>query len=614
VTRVLLIHQAFASPDEPGGTRHYELARRALGHDVQFTVVASDRSYLTGERNVARDGLSAQQNLDGVRILRTYAHPSLHRSFLWRVVSFLSFMISSIRTALNSGPVDVVMGTSPPIFQAVSAWVVALIRRRPFLLEIRDLWPAFAIDMRILKNPILIWISRWLETFLYARASHLLVNSPAYRDYLMARGVPESKITLVPNGVDVSMFNPESRGEPIRCELDLGEQFLVVYTGALGVANDIDTILNASKRLLGQDQIAFLIVGDGKERARLEKLASHMNLRNVRFAGARPKSKIPEILAAADACVATLMNIPMFGTTYPNKVFDYMAAGRPTILAIDGVIRSVLEAAGGGIFVQPGDDAGIAEGVTALSNDRNRAKLMGRRARAHVEQYFNRDHQAADLAKLLVTVSSMGRSRSRSTYLRFGKRALDLLVSSSALILLSPLIALLALMVRLKFGTPVLFRQKRPGLNGIPFTLCKFRTMTDARDSKGRLLADAERLTRFGRFLRSTSLDELPELLNVLRGEMSLVGPRPLLMEYLDRYTPEQSRRHDVRPGITGWAQINGRNVLAWEEKFALDVWYVDHQSLLLDMRILALTFWKLLTREGINQPGESTAAEFLGR
>jgi lipopolysaccharide/colanic/teichoic acid biosynthesis glycosyltransferase len=160
----------------------------------------------------------------------------------------------------------------------------------------------------------------------------------------------------------------------------------------------------------------------------------------------------------------------------------------------------------------------------------------------------------------------------------------------------------------------VLFRQQRPGLRGQPFILLKFRTMTEARDGQGRLLPDAERLTPFGRFLRSTSLDELPELLNVLKGDMSLVGPRPLLMQYLERYTPEQMRRHDVRPGITGWAQVNGRNAITWEHKFALDVWYVEHLSYWLDLKIVALTIWRILTRDSINEPGQATAREFLGR
>lgn len=198
-------------------------------------------------------------------------------------------------------------------------------------------------------------------------------------------------------------------------------------------------------------------------------------------------------------------------------------------------------------------------------------------------------------------------------YRAFGKRVFDLISAVLALIVLSPLLALLAFCVWRRLGPPVLYRQQRPGLHGRPFLLRKFRTMTDRRDAQGKLLPDAERLPTFGRFLRSTSLDELPELLNVVRGDMSWVGPRPLLMRYLDRYTPEQMRRHEVKPGITGWAQINGRNTLTWEEKFALDVWYVDHLSLRLDLRILILTLWKTLRREGISQPGQATAEEFKG-
>jgi sugar transferase EpsL len=193
------------------------------------------------------------------------------------------------------------------------------------------------------------------------------------------------------------------------------------------------------------------------------------------------------------------------------------------------------------------------------------------------------------------------------------KRLFDLLLTSLGMVIISPLLLVLALSVRLAHGSPVLFKQKRPGYRSRPFMNYKFRTMSDQRDAQGNLLPDAERLTHLGHFLRSTSLDELPELLNVLRGEMSLVGPRPLLMQYLERYTPEQSRRHEVLPGMTGWAQINGRNTLTWEEKFRLDVWYVDHWSFWLDIRILFQTLWKVFRREGISQPGQATAEEFMG-
>lgn len=193
------------------------------------------------------------------------------------------------------------------------------------------------------------------------------------------------------------------------------------------------------------------------------------------------------------------------------------------------------------------------------------------------------------------------------------KRLIDILASLAGLLVLAPVLLLVFLLVRIQMGSPVLFRQVRPGMNGKPFTMVKFRTMLDAVDAQGNPLPDDQRLTRLGSFLRSTSLDELPELWNVLRGDMSLVGPRPLLMEYLPLYSPEQARRHEVRPGVTGWAQVNGRNALSWDEKFKLDVWYVDNQSLWLDIRILFLTVKKVLVREGISADGEATMSKFKG-
>jgi sugar transferase EpsL len=200
-----------------------------------------------------------------------------------------------------------------------------------------------------------------------------------------------------------------------------------------------------------------------------------------------------------------------------------------------------------------------------------------------------------------------------SLYRKIGKRSIDLslIVLSAPTIL--PLVTLLAILVGLRLGRPILFRQQRPGYLGRPFNLFKLRSMVFRCNSEGQLLPDEERISRIGSFLRSTSLDELPELLNVLRGEMSLVGPRPLLMQYLDRYSTEQARRHEVRPGITGWAQVNGRNALSWEDKFKLDVWYVDHVSFWLDLKILWMTLWKVLKREGISAEQHATMPEFMG-
>lgn len=404
----LLIHQVFVGPDEAGGTRHYDLARMIAesGHD--FTVVTSTVSYLTGEPRARTPFLGPASRPEAVRVLSGWTPRTLHRSFAWRVVAFLVFMVTSIQKGLFAHRVDLVMGTSPPIFQAVSAWIVAALRRRPFLLEIRDLWPDFAIDMGVLRNPILIRVSKWLERFLYCRADHFIVNSPAYREYLLGKGIPDLMISVVPNGVDVAVFDPAARGGAFRAELGLDERdFLVTYAGALGMANDIPTILRAATRLRGlAPDIRILVVGDGKERTSIEEAVAREGLTNVSVLGAVPKKKVPEVLAASDACLATLMDIPMFRTTYPNKVFDYMAAGRPVVLAIDGVIREVVETAQAGVFVQPGDDQALASVLSTLATNRLAASRMGVQGRLYVVEHFDRRKQSVAFAEVLLKVAS----------------------------------------------------------------------------------------------------------------------------------------------------------------------------------------------------------------
>jgi len=399
--RILLINQAFVSPEEPGHTRHFEMAKFLQSRGHELVIVASDLNYQTGQRTVARKGIFAEQNIDGVRVLRSYIFPALHRSYVWRIVSFFSFMFSSVWTALQVKDVDLVMGTTPPIFQAVSAWIVALIRRKPFLLEVRDLWPEFGVSMGVLKNPVVIALARWLEMFLYARATHILVNSPAYKDYMIGKGVSENKVTYIAYGTDVDMFNPNVDGSSIRTELDVDDKFVVLYAGALGQANDIDTILRAAERLKDEDKIRFVLFGDGKERTRLQSEAERMNLSNVIFAGVRPKKEMPQIVASADVCLAILQNIPMFRTTYPNKVFDYMAAGRATVLVIDGVSRKLIEDSYGGAYVQPGDDQQLAETILDLSKNPDIVKQMGLNAREYLVKHLDRRDKLNETLELL---------------------------------------------------------------------------------------------------------------------------------------------------------------------------------------------------------------------
>ncbi|MBV6393869.1 MAG: hypothetical protein KPEEDBHJ_03113 [Anaerolineales bacterium] len=388
--KILLINQVFVSPEEPGHTRHFEMGKFLKDRGHELVIVASDLNYQTGQRTVARRGLYAEQSFDGVRVLRSYIYPAIHRSYFWRVIAFFSFMFSSIWTALRVRNVDLIVGTTPPIFQAVSAWLVAVARRKPFLLEVRDLWPEFGIGMGVLKNPVIIGLSRWLETFLYKRATHILVNSPAYRDYMLAKGVPADKATYIPYGADADMFNPSVDGSSIRRELNLENKFAVLYAGALGQANDIDTLLRAAERLKRYDKIHFVLFGDGKERARLEAEARRMDLQNVLFAGARPKKDMPRIVASADLCLAILQNIPAFRTTYPNKVFDYMAAGRASLIVIDGITRELIESSRGGVYVRPADDAILAQKILELSQNPALVKEMGANAREYLVENLER--------------------------------------------------------------------------------------------------------------------------------------------------------------------------------------------------------------------------------
>ncbi len=398
--KILLINQAFVSPDEPGHTRHYELAQYLKSHGHQLVIIASDLNYQTGNKIIQHHGLSIQQDINGIQVIRAYIFPALHRSYFWRIFSFFCFMFSSIIVAMKVKDVDLVLGTTPPIFQAVSAWVIAFLRRKPFLLEVRDLWPEFIVSMGAIKSPLLIQLARWLERFLYHHATHILVNSPAYSTYIQSKNVAVEKITYIPYGTDVDMFNPVLDGSSVKERYHLENKFVVLYAGALGQANDIFTLLRAAGRLVNEERISIILFGDGKERQKLEQYAQKNDLKNVIFAGAAAKKDMPLILAASDVCLAILQNVPMFRTTYPNKVFDYMAAGKPTILAIDGVVRSVIEAANGGVFVSPGDDQQLADTILSLSRDPQRIKTLGLNARKYLVENLDRKDKLQETLNL----------------------------------------------------------------------------------------------------------------------------------------------------------------------------------------------------------------------
>lgn len=397
---ILLIHQAFAALDEPGGTRHHELARYLVRRGHQVTVIASPVSYLTGAAKQERiPWVEKQQDEFGITILRVFTYPAWHRSFVHRVISFLSFMCSSFLVGLGIRRVDLVWGTSPPIFQGFTAWMLARLKGVPFLFEVRDLWPAFAIAVGVLRQPLLIHASEWLERFLYRHAGRVVVNSPGFIAHVQERGA--RSVALVPNGADTTMFKPDLDGEKFRKAHGLAGKFVALYAGAHGLSNDLGVVLAAADKLRDDPRIALVLLGDGKEKPALIAQAADMGLNNVCFIPPVPKEKMPEALSATDACIAILKPVPLYRTVYPNKVFDYMAAGKPVVLAIDGVIRELVEAAGAGVAVPPGDANALAQAIRALADDPDGCRQMGMRGRAYVEAHFERETLADQMAMVM---------------------------------------------------------------------------------------------------------------------------------------------------------------------------------------------------------------------
>jgi glycosyltransferase involved in cell wall biosynthesis len=393
---ILIIHQAFASLNEPGGTRHHEFARLLVSRGHKVTVIASPVSYITGSNTN-----QSSEEAGGVTILRASVYDAHHKSFFHRILAFFSFMFSSFWIGLGVKNVDLVWGTSPPIFQGVTAWALARLKGAKFLFEVRDLWPQFAIAVGVLKNPILIRMSEWLERFLYRRADRVMVNSPGFIDHVQARGA--KRVDLVPNGADPSMFDPSDDGAAFRRSNQLTDKFVALYAGAHGMSNDLDVVLESAS-LLANSNIQIVLLGDGKEKANLQTRANEMKLTNVTFLPSVPKTEMAHALAGADACIAILKPLDEYKTTYPNKVFDYMAAGRPVALAIDGVIRDVVERANCGIFAQPGDSSALADAIRRLADDPKQSRAMGMQGRKYLEENFSRTAIGEKLLQVLMDV------------------------------------------------------------------------------------------------------------------------------------------------------------------------------------------------------------------
>ena len=412
---ILLIHQVFVRPEDPGGTRHYDFARHLVGKGHRVTVLAGTRSYLTGERLAAG---RHETPLPGLRIVRCGVLGGQRRGFAWRTIGYFSFMLSSFWAGLRTTDVDVLWGTTPPIFQGWTAWLLARLKGKQWLLEVRDLWPEFAIQVGALRNRGLIGLSEWLEGFLYRHADQIVVNSPGFVEHIQNVGTSTKEIQIVPNGVDLTGERPEtgqespgaakgalSQGSLLRETHGLGGKFIALYAGAHGMANDLAQLVDAAVTLQQDPRIAIVMVGDGPEKLALQERARAEQLNNLIFLPPVEKASVPALMGEADCGIAVLKAIPMFATTYPNKVFDYMASELPIVLAIDGVIRQVVEAAEAGIYVTPGDGAELGEAIRRLADDPELAKGMGHKAKRYVEAHFDRLEMAEKMEEIVLTLS-----------------------------------------------------------------------------------------------------------------------------------------------------------------------------------------------------------------
>lgn len=555
--RILVVYQYYLQPGHPGFSRYNAFARfwTAAGHQV--TVVAGTVDYASGRAPRKYWWRWNTRERDGATtVWRCHVPQTYGRSYLGRMWAFFCFTLSAATAALRCGGVDVVVASSPPLVVAFPAWLAARLHRARLIFEVRDLHPESAVTTGVLApGALLTRLLYAVERWAYRAADRVNVLTPAFREDLLRRGVaPDGKIVLVPNGADLDLFAPGPRDNAVRRELGWGDRFVVMYAGAHGRANAVGQLLDAAERLRDRPDVLIATVGDGPERARLVREARARGLDNVAFCGPQPKARMAEVVNACDVGAAVLQDNPTFRTVYPNKVFDYMACARPTLLAIDGAARRlVCDEARAGVFAAPEDGRAIAAAIRRLADDPAECAELGRRGREWVLASASREALAGRY--LAVMEEALSGPRDRLGY-RAAKRIMDLALSAAGLVLLAPLLAAAALAVKLSSPGPVLYRQERLGLGGRPFRILKLRSMRDGTPGPEVTAAGDGRVTGVGRLLRRTKIDELPQLWNVLAGDMSLVGPRPEVRRYAERYAADYARILAVRPGITDMAAV----------------------------------------------------------
>lgn len=599
--RVLLLTQWFdPEPTFKGLTFAKHLQK--IGHDV--TVLTGFPNYPGGR---LYDGYSVRprqvEYMEGVQVLRVPLYPSHDGSAPRRIANYVSFAISAaIATTLIPRP-DVAYVYHPPATVALPAMVLKWLRNVPFVYDVQDLWPdSLAATGMLSQRHVLHAVGRAMR-IVYRGAARVVVLSDGFRRRILDQGLGDEHVVVIPNWADeekLTIAKPDrSRLAELGLPVDPGT-LTITFAGNIGPAQALDVVLDAAFELR-EAPVQLVIVGGGIDRDRMRGMAETRGLSNVTFLARRPVSEIGEVLAASDALLVHLRDDPLFEITIPSKIQAYLLAGRPLIVGVRGDAARLVELAAAGIVFAPESVEGLVRAIRSLLDlDTEARTAMGVRGRAYYDAHLSLAVGAGAFDRVLQDAANV------RPWTLAAKRAGDVAFATALLILSAAPAIGVAVVVRRWLGSPVLFRQRRPGRFGRPFTMLKFRTMTDARDDSGTLLHDADRLTSLGAFLRRSSLDEIPSLINVIKGDMSLVGPRPLLDRYTQWFTTSERQRLHVRPGITGLAQVRGRNLVRWDDRLAADVEYVRNLTVRQDLRILLATARQVLRRTGAVADPES--------
>lgn len=607
--RILLLFPHYSNIDEASSLRSPQIAHYLRDHGWDVTVFApgvNPRHQTILPELEGRLWYHGQE--EGIRVIRPrclqYFRRNIFRRFLYEVFFAFSVLLLFFRIPRA----DVIFAAYPPAILPSVGYLLSRCRGSSYIFEVRDLMAdAIAVNkysrFRFFNNFAVV-----IENFIYRKADHIVTVSDGIKRIIIQKGFPTEKITPVKNGYEPQVFEQADRSFDARSEFGWGDDFVVIYAGGLTQSYDIPTLLNTAKIACNIKGLRFVIIGEGHRKIQYKNFVQKYGLTNIQILDALPRAMMPSILSAANVGIHLFPDNPLWSYVLGNKPFDYLGSGIPMIYSGTGDTAELVINANAGFVVPPENPDLLLEKILWLMQHPEEARAMGERGKTYVETEYNRFKLLKPLDRALdaaiVSRDEKGTIGSAKEWQFAIKHLFDRIFGFMMLILLTPILGIIAIVIKLEDGHEIFFRQRRSGKNMKDFQIWKFRTMRPDADkylNQNGSVGNNYRITRVGKILRATSLDELPQIFNIATGDMSFVGPRPVLPSHVNRYTEEQKRRFSVKPGVTGLSQVNGRNLLKWSSRLAYDVEYVDNYSLWLDLKILLKTIKVVLRREGLS-------------